>query len=304
MRNSAIVFPLLLLSFCLNPLFAETSTAEIDYQKQIKPLLKSHCFACHGSLKQESSLRLDAGNLILKGGEIGPAVVTGKPHESLLYQVLAPNADIQMPPEGQGRRLKPDEVQLIEDWIAQGAKFPADDSPEADPAEHWAFQPITRPDVPAVKTNSINPIDAFIAARLAQANVIPQPQADKATLLRRVYLDLIGLPPTPAELDAWLSDARPDAWNRVIEDLLARPQYGERWGRHWMDVWRYSDWYGRRGAKDMTNSYSLTWRWRDWIIRSLNEDKGYDTMLRQMLAADEIAPDDRENLVATGFIVR
>ncbi|WP_417383335.1 PSD1 and planctomycete cytochrome C domain-containing protein [Gimesia sp.] len=304
MRNSATVFTLLLLTIFQNPLFAESSPAEIDYQKQIKPLLKSHCFACHGSLKQESSLRLDAGILILKGGEIGPAVVKGKPHESLLYQVLTPDADIQMPPEGQGRPLKPDEVQLIENWIAQGAKFPANDSPEADPAKHWAFQPITRPDVPAVKTNSTNPIDAFIAARLSQAKVIPQSRADKATLLRRVYLDLIGLPPTPAELDAYLSDTRPDAWNRVIEDLLARPQYGERWGRHWMDVWRYSDWYGRRGAKDMTNSYSLIWRWRDWIIRSINEDKGYDRMILEMLAADEIAPNDRENLVATGFIVR
>lgn len=304
MRYSVTAISLILLTIFQNPLFAESSPTEIDYQSQIKPLLKSHCFACHGSLKQESSLRLDSGKLILKGGEIGPAIVSGKPHESLLYQVLTPDADLQMPPEGQGRRLKPDEVQLIENWIAQGAKYPSVDQPEADPAEHWAFQPVIRPDVPGVKTKSTKPIDAFIISRLEQAKVITQPQADKATLLRRVYLDLIGLPPTPAELDAYLSDTRPGAWNRVIEDLLNRPQYGERWGRHWMDVWRYSDWYGRRGAKDMTNSYSLTWRWRDWIIRSINEDKGYDRMLLEMLAADEIAPNDRENLVATGFIVR
>jgi mono/diheme cytochrome c family protein len=304
MQYSATAVSLILLTIIQNTLSAGSAPAEIDYQTQIKPLLKSHCFACHGSLKQESSLRLDAGELILKGGEIGPAIVSGKPHESLLYQVLTPDADIQMPPEGQGRRLKPDEIQLIKNWIAQGAKYPSGDQPEADPAEHWAFQPVLRPDVPQVKTKSTNPIDAFVLSRLEQAKVIPQPQAEKATLLRRVYLDLIGLPPTPAELDAYLSDARPDAWNRVIADLLARPQYGERWGRHWMDVWRYSDWYGRRGAKDMTNSYSLTWRWRDWIIRSINEDKGYDRMVLEMLAADEIAPNDRENLVATGFIVR
>ncbi|QDT91690.1 PSD1 and planctomycete cytochrome C domain-containing protein [Gimesia algae] len=304
MRYSVTAISLILLTIFQNPLNAESAPVVIDYQTQIKPLLKSNCFACHGSLKQESALRLDAGKLILKGGEIGPAIVSGKPEESLLYQVLTPEADFQMPPEGLGRRLKPDEVQLIKNWIAQGAKYPTGDQPEADPAEHWAFQPVIRPDLPAVKTKSLNPIDAFIASRLEQSKVIPQPQADKITLLRRVYLDLIGLPPTPAELDAYLSDARPDAWNRVIEDLLARPQYGERWGRHWMDVWRYSDWYGRRGAKDMTNSYSLTWRWRDWIIRSINEDKGYDRMILEMLAADEIAPNDRENLVATGFIVR
>ncbi|WP_417377762.1 DUF1553 domain-containing protein [Gimesia sp.] len=304
MQYAATIVTLILLTIYQSPLSAEPSPAEIDYLTQIKPLLKSHCFACHGSLKQESALRLDAGKFILKGGEIGPAIVSGKPQESLLYQVLTPDADIQMPPDGQGRRLKQDEVQLIKNWITQGAKYPTGDQPEADPKEHWAFQPVIRPDVPQVKSKSTNPIDAFIVSRLNQAKVIPQPQADKAPLLRRVYLDLIGLPPTPTELDAYLSDIRPDSWNRVIEDLLARPQYGERWGRHWMDVWRYSDWYGRRGAKDMTNSYSLTWRWRDWIIRSINEDKGYDRMILEMLAADEIAPNDRENLVATGFIVR
>lgn len=283
-------------------LFAQTSS--IDYKTRIKPLLQAHCFACHGTLKQESALRLDAGNLILKGGEIGPAVITGKPQESLLYQVLIEDAAFEMPPEGQGRKLKPDEVQLIKTWIEQGARFPADDQPESAPSDHWAFQPIKRPAIPTTKNHVTNPIDAFITARHEQAGLIPQHKTDKSTLLRRVYLDLIGLPPTPKELNAFLNDTNPDAYERAIEDLLSRPQYGERWGRHWMDVWRYSDWYGRRGAKDMTNSYSLIWRWRDWIIRSVNEDKGYDRMIMEMLAADEIAPNDRENLVATGFIVR
>ncbi|MFH1299553.1 MAG: DUF1553 domain-containing protein [Planctomycetota bacterium] len=285
-------------------LFAQTAKTPVDYKTQIKPLLQAHCFACHGSLKQESALRLDAGKLILKGGEIGPAVIAGKPTESLLFQVLTDDADLEMPPASQGRKLKPDEVKLIRDWIAQGAIFPADDQPEAAPSDHWAFQPIQRPALPVTKSQAANPIDTLITHRQEQAGLIPQPKTDKATLLRRVYLDLIGLPPTPAELHAFLSDPKPDAYQRVVEDLLSRPQYGERWGRHWMDVWRYSDWYGRRGAQDMTNSYSLTWRWRDWIIRSLNEDKGYDRMILEMLAADEIAPNDRENLVATGFIVR
>ncbi|QDT43084.1 Planctomycete cytochrome C [Gimesia alba] len=285
-------------------LFAQTSTSTVDYTTQIKPLLQAHCFACHGTLKQESALRLDAGKLILKGGEIGPAVIGGKPQQSLLYQVLIEDADFEMPPEGQGRKLKQDEVQLIKTWIEQGARFPADDQPESAPSDHWAFQPIKRPALPTTNAKVTNHIDAFITARHEQAGLIPQPKTDQATLLRRVYLDLIGLPPTPEELHAFLNDAKPDAYERVIEDLLSRPQYGERWGRHWMDIWRYSDWYGRRGAKDMTNSYSLIWRWRDWIIRSVNEDKGYDRMIIEMLAADEIAPNDRENLVATGFIVR
>ncbi|WP_298861976.1 DUF1549 domain-containing protein [uncultured Gimesia sp.] len=295
-----------LVSFALAnlPLFAQSATTSVDYKTEIKPLLKAHCFACHGSLKQESTLRLDSGKLILKGGEIGPAVIAGNSKTSLLYQVLTKDADFEMPPAGQGSKLKPDAVKKIKLWIEQGAIFPEDDQPEAAPADHWAFQPIQRPKLPVVKTKFTNPIDAFISHRQEQAGLIAQPKTDKATLLRRVYINLIGLPPTPKELHAFLHDSKPDAYQRVIEDLLSRPQYGERWGRHWMDVWRYSDWYGRRGAKDMTNSYSLTWRWRDWIIRSINEDKGYDRMIMEMLAADEIAPNDRENLVATGFIVR
>lgn len=295
-----------LVAILLSPLslFAQTTKTTVDYKTEIKPLLQSHCFACHGSLKQESALRLDSGTLILKGGEIGPAVVAGNADESLLYQVLTEDADFEMPPEGQGRKLKTDEIKLIKLWIEQGAPFPRDDQPEAAPADHWSFQPIKRPKTPIVKAKVSNPIDAFIFHRQEQAQLTPQPKTDKSTLLRRVYINLIGLPPTPAEQQAFLNDTSPNAYQRVIDDLLSRPQYGERWGRHWMDVWRYSDWYGRRGAKDMTNSYSLTWRWRDWIIRSLNEDKSYDRMILEMLAADEIAPNDRENLVATGFIVR
>lgn len=286
------------------PLYAQTAPTTVDYKTQIKPLLQAHCFACHGTLKQESTLRLDSGKHILKGGEIGPAVIAGNSKESLLYQVLTDDADFEMPPKGLGRKLKPDEMHLIKLWIEQGAIFPDNDQPEASPADHWAFQQIKRPAIPNVKAKGINPIDAFVAHQQEQVGLIPQPDTEKATLLRRVYLDLIGLPPTPLELHAFLNNPKPDAYQKVVEDLLNRPQYGERWGRHWMDVWRYSDWYGRRGAKDMTNSYSLTWRWRDWIIRSLNEDKGYDRMIMEMLAADEIAPNDSENLVATGFIVR
>jgi hypothetical protein len=149
-----------------------------------------------------------------------------------------------------------------------------------------------------------NAIDAFLASQHEQRGVQPVAAAENRVLLRRVYLDLIGLPPSPDELQAFLADTRPDAYERVVDWLLARPQYGERWGRHWMDVWRYSDWYGRRAVPDVLNSYAQIWRWRDWIVRALNEDHGYDRMIMEMLAADEIAPQDDEAIVATGFLVR
>jgi hypothetical protein len=149
-----------------------------------------------------------------------------------------------------------------------------------------------------------NPIDAFLSAEYGKHGLHPSPPAARAALLRRVYLDLIGLPPTREELHAFLADASADAYEKVVDRLLDSPRYGERWARHWMDVWRYSDWYGRRSVPDVMNSYPQIWRWRDWIVRSLNQDKGYDRMIQEMLAADEIAPDDQANVVATGFLVR
>jgi len=149
-----------------------------------------------------------------------------------------------------------------------------------------------------------NPIDQLLAVEWEKRGLTPSPPANRATLLRRVTLDLTGVPPTRAELHEFLSDPAPDAYEKVVDRLLASTKYGERWGRHWMDVWRYSDWYGRRGVNDVRNSYGQIWRWRDWIVRSLNEDKGYDRMVQEMLAADELCPEDDQNIVATGFIVR
>ncbi len=173
-------------------------------------------------------------------------------------------------------------------------------------ATHWAFQKPARPRAPAV-TNSDwvqNPIDAFIAGTHERHGLQALPAADKSTLIRRVYLDLIGLPPTREELHTFLADESPDAYGRVVNRLLASPMHGERWARHWMDVWRYSDWYGRRQVPDVWNSAPQVWRWRDWIVQSLNADKGYDRMIKEMLAADEIAPEDYEASVATGYIIR
>src|SRR5262245_29892642 len=179
--------------------------------------------------------------------------------------------------------------------------------PQADPREHWAFKPPRHPAIPAVTHHAsriTNPIDAFISVELEKRGLAPSPEAKKEVLLRRVYIDLIGLPPTRSELRDFFEDNSPDAYEKVVNRLLDSAWYGERWARHWMDIWRYADWYGRRHVPDVWNSAPQVWRWRDWIVRSLNADKGYDGMIVEMLAADEVAPEDDEAAVATGYLVR
>jgi hypothetical protein len=275
-----------------------------EYLREVKPVIQRRCFSCHGVLKQESDLRLDTGAFIRRGGSEGPAIEPGNPAASrLIERVSAADPSQRMPPEG--APLTAQEIAAIAAWIKAGAITPDDERPQEDPRSHWAFRAPVRPAVPlAAGASADNPIDAFLAARQVAQGIEPLGQADKATLLRRVYLDLIGLPPTRDELWAFLADESPAAYERVVDRLLDSPQYGERWGRHWMDVWRYSDWYGRRAVPDVMNSYPHVWRWRDWIVRSLNEDKGYDRMIVEMLAADEASPGDDENVVATGFLVR
>jgi hypothetical protein len=277
----------------------------VDYARDIKPLLKERCFACHGALKQKGKLRLDTAALMAKGGTSGPAIKPGDTAASLvLERVSDTDESTRMPPEG--KPLTAEQVAKLKAWIAEGAKAPADEKSEADPRDHWAFRPPVRPPLPSVADPqwSHNPIDRFLAAEWKKRGLTPAPEADRATLLRRVYLDLIGLPPTRDELHAFLADTSPEAYEKVVEKLLASPRYGERWARHWMDVWRYSDWYGRRGVPDVLNSYAQVWRWRDWIVAGVNADRGYDDMVRMMLAADELAPGDDAEAVATGFVVR
>jgi mono/diheme cytochrome c family protein len=293
---------LLLAVLALRPA-ALAAANPVDYSRDVQPLLRERCVACHGPLKHKGGLRLDAGSLVRRGGKHGPAVLPGKSAASLLVaRVADPDEATRMPPEGAA--LTAAQVELLRAWIDNGAASPADEKPEPDPRDHWAFRVPQRPPLPAAGTGGRNPIDAFLAAERAKHEVVPASPADKATLLRRVYLDLIGLPPTREELHAFLADSAGDAYEKVVDRLLASPQYGERWARHWMDVWRYSDWYGRRSVPDVMNSYPRIWRWRDWIVRSLNEDKGYDRMVVEMLAADEVAPEDDASVVATGFLVR
>ncbi|HSG69023.1 MAG TPA: DUF1549 domain-containing protein, partial [Planctomycetaceae bacterium] len=273
---------------------------------QIKPLLAQRCAACHGSLKQEAGLRLDASQLIRQGSDSGPIAVAAKPDQSLIFKRITADPDSRMPPEGEGTPLTAQEIALLKAWIEQGLPAPEREDYLADPRDFWSYQPVVKPELPTIKRKdwTTNPIDRFIAARHEQLGLSPQPQADRMTQLRRVYLDLIGLPPRRDELHAFLSDESPDAYERVVDRLLASPQYGERWGRHWMDVWRYSDWYGSRGINEIRYSQRHIWRWRDWIVDSLNADKGYDRMIVEMLAGDELAPADSEVLPATGFLGR
>ncbi|MGV3723347.1 MAG: DUF1549 domain-containing protein, partial [Actinomycetota bacterium] len=279
----------------------------VDYGRQVKPVLQARCFSCHGALKQEAGLRLDTGHFIRKGGRLGKIVIPGRAEQSrLLLRVLAANPAQRMPPEGEA--LKPEEAVALKEWIAQGAVTPAAEAPETDPRRHWAFQPVARPAAPKVKANPRfpirNPIDAFVAAEAGKRGLTLATPAAPETLLRRVYVDLTGVPPTRAELQAFRADRSPNAYEKVVDGLLASPAYGERWGRHWMDVWRYSDWYGRRKESDVRNSYGQMWRWRDWIVRSLNADKPYDQMVVELLAADEADPENDEAITATGFLVR
>ncbi|MFO0954909.1 MAG: DUF1549 domain-containing protein, partial [Isosphaeraceae bacterium] len=277
----------------------------VDYARDVKPVLKERCYACHGALKQSAGLRLDTGALVRKGGDSGPAVAPGDLAESpLLERVAATDLAERMPPEGPP--LTPGQIDALKAWVAEGANSPVSEAPEADPRDHWAFRVPVRPPLPQVKEEGwgLNPIDAFIAEGREAKGLGHRPDADRATLLRRVTLDLTGLPPTRAELKAFLADPSSDAYDRVVDRLLESPHYGERWGRHFMDLWRYSDWYGRRMVPDVWNSAPQIWRWRDWIIRSFNQDKGYDRMVAEMLAGDEVAAASDADAVATGYLVR
>jgi mono/diheme cytochrome c family protein len=291
----------LALAIAAIPAAAQAAAAPVDYARDVKPLLKARCWACHGVLKQEGGLRLDTAELARKGGEDGRVLVPGNPGGSeLVRRVQAKLDDGRMPPEGQP--LTGEQISLLSRWISAGATGPADEKPAQDPRRHWAFQIPARRPAPRVAAALSNPIDAFFADQQQHHGLAPLADADKPTQLRRLYWDLIGLPPTVAELRDFLDDRRPDAWERVVDRLLTNPHYGERWGRHWMDVWRYSDWYGL--GDQVRYAQKHMWHWRDWIVESLNGGKGYDRMLEVMLAADEIAPLDTNARRATGFLVR
>ncbi|HWB10102.1 MAG TPA: DUF1549 domain-containing protein [Pirellulales bacterium] len=262
---------------------------QVDFGRDIQPLLAKRCFACHGPDKGEGGLRLNQRDTALAQLDSGAhALVPGEPDRSeLLRRITSADEGERMPPEG--KPLEAEQVALIRQWIAEGARW----------EEHWAFQPLMQPRVPEVAGREWvrNPIDAFILSRLEQSGLQPAPPADRAALIRRAYYDLTGLPPTPAEVGDFLSDPSPDAYERLVDRLLASPQYGERWARHWLDTVRYAETnsFERDGAKPHA------WRYRDYVIRSFNGDKPYDQFIREQLAGDEMSPGTTEGLIATGF---
>ena len=286
--------------------FQVDETRQVDFRKNLRGIFEQRCFACHGALKQESGLRLDTAASIHQGSDSGSVIEPNESTKSLLMKrITSKDPALRMPPEGHA--LEESQIQAIAAWIDQGAAIPPDDQPEPDPNEHWAFKLPTRPLLPIAEGDQgdlAHPIDALIQAQWKAHGVVPLGQADAATRLRRLYLDLVGLPPSPETLERFLADPSKLAYEKVVDDLLASPQYGERWARHWMDVWRYADWFGRRYVPDVWNSAPQIWRWRDWIVDSLIEDIGYDQMIRQMLAADEINPGDAKSSVATGYLIR
>ncbi len=260
-----------------------------DFTQDIQPLLKTRCLGCHGPKLQMHGLRLDRKAAAFKGGESGvPAVVPGNSAQSLLIKYVSANSDVVMPPSGP--RLTSDQIALLRTWIDQGALWPDDESSttELKRSNHWAFQPIKRPAVPAVNSEWIkNPIDAFILDKLQQNHMKPAPPADARALLRRVYLDLTGLPPTLEEQNRPLD----------VDELLARPTYGERWARHWLDLARFAETNGYERDATKPNA----WRYRDYVINVFNNDKPFNRFVLEQLAGDELPGANAETFTALGY---
>ena len=283
---------------------APAAEPAVDYLTQVKPLLKARCYSCHGALKQKGGLRLDTVELMLKGGDSGAVIERDPAKQSeLIARISTADLSVRMPPEHEGEPLSIEQIELIKQWIAAGVSAPADEVAETDPDKHWSFQPIVRPTVPQIESAWVkNPVDAFIATVHRKHELTPQPEASHITLLRRLYFDLVGVPPSEADIAAFENDQEPQRYERTVERLLDDPRHGERWARHWMDIWRYSDWWGL--GDQLRNSQKHIWHWRDWIVESLNEDAPYDEMVRLMLAADEMHPNDLNKLRATGYLAR
>jgi hypothetical protein len=272
---------------------------QVDFVRDIQPLLAKHCAKCHGSEKQVSGLRLDVPGDAVRGGDSGPAFEAGKSADSLLIKYIAGlDPDIVMPPEGD--LVSNDEVALFRAWIDQGAKWPdilAGDGKLN--TGHWAFHPIRRPAEPSLKSEGWvrNGIDRFVATKLEALGIAPSPEADRRALIRRLSLDLLGLPPTPAEIREFLDDARPEAYEILVDRLLKSPHFGERWGRHWLDLARYADSDGYE--KDSPRPFA--WRYRNWVINAINNDMPFDQFTIEQLAGDLLPNATLEQKVATGF---
>jgi len=290
--------------------------AQVTYERDVRPILKAHCFLCHGeSEAPESGLDLRLKRLIVKGGDSGTAVIPGTLDESPIYSRIASG---EMPPDAEdGEKVTPEELAVIARWISSGAPTTRPEPDDLDPNDYiteeernfWSLQSITRPSVPGVThaDRVETPVDAFLLSKLEQHELSFSPEADERTLVRRAYFDLIGLPPTPREIEGFLADEAPDAYERLVDRLLASPHYGERWGRHWLDLAGYAD---SEGYTNTDPERQWAFRFRDYVIGSFNADKPFDRFVHEQLAGDEmvlppyknLAPEQIEMLAATGYL--
>ncbi|MFA6542966.1 MAG: PSD1 and planctomycete cytochrome C domain-containing protein [Limisphaerales bacterium] len=300
--------------FALRARAADSVVGHDFFENKIRPLLIEHCLKCHdggASEKPKGGLALNTRAGWTKGGENGPAIIPGDPDKSLLIRSIRyTDKDLQMPPKG--KKLSSQQVALFEEWVRLGAPDPRtaqhSGPPLSDPAavkNHWAFQPVKDPKVPQAQGSKFkvqSPIDAFVLARLAPKGWSLSPPADRRTLIRRVYFDLHGLPPSMAEVEAFVADKSPDAFAKLVDKLLASPRYGERWGRHWLDVARYADTKGYL-AGDEQRRFAFSYTYRDYVIRSFNEDTPYDRFLIEQIAADQLPlGEDKHALAGLGFL--
>jgi hypothetical protein len=287
------------------PLLTVAASPEEFFEARVRPVLAEHCWSCHGPAKQRTGLRLDSRAALLRGGDHGPAVVPGDPDNSLLVKAVRRAGDVKMPPK---TPLPSAAVEALAAWVKMGAPWPqgrAAAGPVADDAwkRHWAFQPVRDPPPPAVRDTRWprTTVDRFILAKLEEKGLTPSPEADRRTLIRRLSFDLLGLPPELAEVDAFVNDPAPDAYERLVDRLLASPHYGERWGRHWLDVARYADTKGYVFFQESDFPWAYTYR--DYVIRAFNEDLPYDRFLVEQLAADRLPLGaDKRPLTALGFL--
>ncbi len=292
-RPVSILWTVILGLTAVAPTMASPAAAAApQYNRDVRPILANHCFKCHGPDEQarQAGLRLDQRDAALAAADSGAvAIVPGKPDESeLVRRICASDPAEQMPPAAANKPLANEQRETLRDWIAAGAPYES----------HWAFVPPVQAPLPPVHRTSWprNAIDHFILARLEAARLNPAPEADKYTLARRLYFDLIGLPPTPAEVDAFVYDSSPQAYDALVDRLLASPHYGERWARRWLDLARYADTNGYE--KDRQRSI---WPYRDWVIAALNADMPFDQFTIRQLAGDLLPDATMDDRIATGF---
>ncbi len=271
------------------------------FETKVRPVLAEHCFSCHGPKKQQAGLRLDVKAAAFQGSDEGPVLVPGQPEKSRLIQALSHQGETKMPPKG---KLPPAVINDLTTWVKLGAPWPESKTGTAALAnaeswkKHWAFQPVRKPTVPALKNPAgvPSPLDAFVLAQLEARGLTPNPPADRRTLLRRVKFDLLGLPPTAEEITAFEQDRSPEAFSKVVDRYLASPHYGERWARHWLDVARYADTKGYVFTEE--RRYAYAYGYRDYVIKAFNEDLPYDRFLVEQLAADRLVAGGQAEVAA------